>query len=194
MSDKRRKALLDILMKVPGLDDEAGRGMLLDGIPVHLRANVPSHPAKFTHLHTILEYAEGWEYIEGNPKHVLVIIAENALSFLKGTARGKEIEKWIEKFNGEEKQGAATSSKPVAHSASGGQGSSVNSGYSDEEEEEKENHLLELRNRLKRRLNSLQMQRATMGIRTPPDINIEIEDTEKEIAEIESKLKEMGRL
>lgn len=147
--------------------------MLLDGIPNNLRANVPSHSAKFTHLHTILEYAERWGYIEECQDDALVIVANNALSLVKGTSRGKEIEEWIDAKND-------------------GKGSSGNSGDFEEEEEEK--RLLELRKTLKRKLHPLHMRRASMGIDTPSHVLIEIEDTEKEIAEIESKLKEMGRL
>lgn len=50
-------------------------------------------------------------------------------------------------------------------------------------------NLQALRSRLKRVLHELQMQRATMGINTPPHITIQIEDTEREIADIDAKLK-----
>ncbi len=50
-------------------------------------------------------------------------------------------------------------------------------------------NLQALRSRLKRVLHELQMQRATMGINTPPYITIQIEDAKREIADIDAKLK-----
>jgi hypothetical protein len=54
--------------------------------------------------------------------------------------------------------------------------------------DESRQRLEELRSALTRRLHVLQLQAATYGISTPPHVQIEIEDTQKQIADLDRQL------
>jgi len=73
------------------LDDPDNRYRLLDKLPLEAVATIRRNSAKGTDLYNIVQAAEGWGQLTSG-EWALVVIAQNALSLVKGTHPGRQLE------------------------------------------------------------------------------------------------------
>ena len=77
--------LLDLLLEIDQLNNQDNRHLLLRGLSKGPVRTISRSSAMMADLNNILNAAEAWGQIKSSGEWALVMIAKNALRFVKGT-------------------------------------------------------------------------------------------------------------
>ncbi len=86
-----RDRLLDTLLKIPALNNQDNRNLLLRNLPLSPVSAISRSGAFMADLNNITSAVETWGQLDSG-EWALVILTKNALRFAKGTQQGRDLE------------------------------------------------------------------------------------------------------
>jgi V8-like Glu-specific endopeptidase len=84
--------LLDVLLGLPALNDQANRSFLLRHLPEGPVTTIERYNAKLADLHKIIEAAAAMGQLTDSGEWALTIVTRNALKLARGTEPGRQLE------------------------------------------------------------------------------------------------------
>ena len=88
-----RQTLIDMLLRLPNIDDRLNRRLLLAGLPEQMKNSIPSSDTPITALASMVDVADGDAWAElSNGTWSIVVVVENSLQFVRGAKLGVELE------------------------------------------------------------------------------------------------------
>ncbi|NEQ85050.1 MAG: trypsin-like peptidase domain-containing protein [Moorea sp. SIO2I5] len=85
------KRLLEILLTIPQFNERENRNLLFEDLPPQPVANINRSNTTRTDLHNLITSAKTWGQLSSG-EWALVVIAKNAIPFVKGTEPGRSLE------------------------------------------------------------------------------------------------------